>query len=122
MAGDDDSLGLLIGQEGNTLDALQLIVAIGANKGIEDGCRVILDTSGGYRERQREDLCHQAHQAAEEAQSTGREVVMSDLKSYERRIVHTELADEPGVETYSEGEGRYRRLVIAPISDESPDW
>jgi len=118
----DESLGLLIGQEGNTLDALQLIVAIGANKGIEDGCRVILDTSGGYRERQREHLCRQARQAAEEAQRTGREVVMSDLKSYERRIVHTELADEPGVETYSEGEGRYRRLVISPVSNESPDW
>jgi len=118
----DDSLGLLIGQEGNTLDALQLIVAIGANKGIEDGCRVILDTSGGYRAHHREHLCRRAHQAAEEAQATGREVVMSDLNSYERRIVHTELADEPNVETYSEGEGRYRRLVISPVSNESSDW
>jgi len=118
----DDSLGLLIGQDGNTLDALQLIVAIGANNGIEDGCRVVLDTTGGYRERHREDLHRQAHQAAEEAQGTGREVVMSDLKSYERRIVHMALADEPSVETYSEGEGRHRRLVIAPISNESTDW
>ncbi|MCK4324033.1 MAG: Jag N-terminal domain-containing protein, partial [Armatimonadetes bacterium] len=78
----DDSLGLLIGQEGNTLDALQLIVAIGANKGIEDGCRVILDTSGGYRERHREHLCGHARQAAEEAQATGRDIVLTDLKSY----------------------------------------
>jgi len=118
----DDSLGLLIGQEGNTLDALQLIVAIGANNGIEDGCRVILDTSGGYRERHREHLRRQARQAAEEAQATGREIVMSDLKSYERRIVHMALADEPGVETFSEGEGRHRRLVISPVSNESSDW
>jgi len=118
----DDSLGLLIGQEGDTLDALQLIVAIGANNGIEDGCRVVLDTSGGYREHHREHLRHQARQAAEEAQATGREVVMSDLKSYERRIVHMELADEPGVETYSEGEGRYRRLVVSPVSNEPSDW
>jgi len=118
----DDSLGLLIGQEGNTLDALQLIVAIGANNGIEDGCRVVLDTTDGYRERQREHLCRRAHEAAEEAQGTGREVVMSDLKSYERRIVHMALADEPGVETYSEGEGRYRSLVISPVSNESSDW
>lgn len=118
----DENLGLLIGQEGNTLDALQLIVAIGANKGIEDGCRVILDTSGGYRESHREHLCGQAREAAEEAQATGREVVMSDLKSYERRIVHMALADEPGVETYSEGEGRYRHLVISPVSNESSDW
>ncbi len=122
MEGDDDSLGLLIGQEGDTLDALQLIVAIGANKGIEDGCRVILDTSGGYRELHREHLCDQARQAAEEAQATGRDIVLTDLKSYERRIVHMALADEPGVETYSEGEGRDRRLVISPVSNESSDW
>jgi len=118
----DDSLGLLIGQEGNTLDALQLIVAIGANKGIEDGCRVVLDTANRYRERHCEHLRRRARQAAEEARATGREVVMSDLKSYERRIVHMELADEPGIETYSEGEGRYRRLVISPVSNESSDW
>ncbi len=118
----DDSLELLIGQEGNTIDALQLIVAIGANNGIEDGCRVVLDTTDGYRERQREHLCRQAREAAEEAQGTGREVVMSDLKNYERRIVHMALADEPGVETYSEGEGRHRSLVISPVSSESSDW
>jgi len=118
----DDSLELLIGQEGNTLDALQLIVAIGANKGIEDGCRVILDTSGGYRELHREHLCRHARQAAEEAQATGRDIVLTDLKSYERRIVHMALADEPGVETYSEGEGRHRSLVISPVSNESSDW
>ncbi len=118
----DENLGLLIGQGGDTLDALQLIVAIGANKDIEDGCRVILDTSGGYRERHCEHLRRRARQAAEEALATGREVVMSDLKSYERRIVHMELADEPSVETYSEGEGRYRRLVISPVSNESSDW
>ena len=50
------------------------------------------------------------------------DVVLTDLKSYERLIVHTELADEPSIETYSEGEGRHRRLVISPVSNESSDW
>ncbi len=118
----DEIIGLLIGEGGETLDALQIVVAIGANKGIDEGCRVILDTTDGYRGRQRELLQRQACEAAEEAQGTGREVVMSDLKSYERRIVHMALADEPGVETYSEGEGRYRRLVISPVNKESSDW
>ncbi len=122
LDGGDKNLGLLIGQGGDTLDALQLIVAIGANKGIEDGCRVVLDTSGGYRERHREHLCRRAREAAEEAQRTGRDVVLTDLKSYERRIVHMALADEPNVRTYSEGEGRYRRLVISPVSSEPLDW
>ena len=118
----DEAIGLLIDQSGKTLDALQIVVAIGANKGIDEGCRVILDTTDGYRGRQRELLQRQACEAAEEAQGTGREVVMSDLKSYERRIVHMALAEEPGVETYSEGEGRYRRLVISPVNKESSDW
>ena len=118
----DEAIGLLVDQGGKTLDALQIVVAIGANKGIDEGCRVMLDTTDGYRERQREHLQGQARQAAEEAQATGRKVVMSDLKSYERLIVHMALADEPSVETYSEGEGRYRRLVISPVSNESSDW
>ena len=117
MAG-DDSLGLLIGQCGRTLDALQLIVAIGANKGIDDGCRVILDTAEGYRARHEEQLRRRAHEAAEEAKQTGREVIIFDLESYERRIMHMELCDDPEVTTYSEGEARGRRLVVSPITEQ----
>ena len=114
----DESIGLLIGQHGRTLDALQLVVAIGANKGIHDGCRVILDTAEGYRARHEEQLRRRAHEAAQEAKQTGREVVIFDLEGYERRIMHMALYDDPEVTTYSEGEGRRRRFVVAPVTEQ----
>lgn len=110
----DESIGLLIGQHGETLDALQLITAIGANAGIDDGCRVILDTED-YRARHEEHLRRRAQEAATEVKQTGCEVVIPDLKGYERRIMHIELRDDPDVETYSEGDERDRRLVISPL-------
>ncbi len=113
-----ENTGLLIGQYGGTLDALQLVVAIGANKGIRQGCRVILDTAEGYRESHEEQLRRQACEAAQEAKETGREVVIPDLKGYERRIIHMELCEDPDVETYSEGDERDRRLVVTPVNHE----
>ena len=112
-----EAMGLIIGAEGSTRDALQLIVAIGANRGIEDGCRVVIDTED-YRARHEERLRGQAREAAEEAKQSGREVVIDDLGGYERRIVHMELHDDPDVETYSEGDERDRRLVVSPITHE----
>ena len=110
----DEGLALLIGQYGATLDALQLVVAIAANKGIEDGCRVVLDSAGGYRARHEEHLVQRAHEAAAEAKETGREVVIADLRSYERRLMHMALVDDPEVTTYSEGHDADRCLVISP--------
>ncbi len=109
-----DNAGLLIGRHGETLDALQLIVAIGANKGFEDGVRVILDTEN-YRQRHLETLESMAQSYAQEVKAKGEEVVIPDLKAYERRVVHMALRDDPEVKTYSEGEGRDRVLVISPV-------
>ena len=112
---DDEVVGLLIGHYGATLDALQLIVAMAANAGIEDGCRVILDVHG-YRQRREETLRDMAHSYAAEVKETGQKMVVADLKGYERRIVHMELADDPDVETYSEGQDSDRRIIIVPKS------
>ncbi len=108
-----EDLGILIGRHGATLDAIQLVVAIAANRHVEDGARVIVDAEG-YRERHREMIEARALQHAEEAKTTGREVVIPDLKGYERRYMHVVLKDNPDVETYSEGDGDDRVLVISP--------
>ncbi len=108
-----EGLGLLIGRHGATLDALQLLVAIIANRGLQDGARVIIDAEN-YRQRRREMLERLAHTQAEKAKRTGKEVVIPDLKAFERRIVHLALADDPHVRTYSEGHGEARQLVISP--------
>ena len=105
--------GDLIGRYGATLDALQLLTASIANRGLDDGARVVLDAEG-YRRRRREMLEGMAHTHAAQAKETGQEVVIKDLKPYERRLIHLALKEDPDVETYSEGEGNDRHLVISP--------
>lgn len=106
-------LGLLIGRHGATLDALQMLAAVVANSGFEQGARVVVDAEK-YRARQRELLHKLALQQAEKAKETQQEVVIPDLKPFERRIVHLALKDDLEVETYSEGEGDDRCIVISP--------
>jgi spoIIIJ-associated protein len=113
LVGDD--IALVIGKHGDTLDALQLLVAIIANRGAERNARVVLDAEQ-YRDRRQRALESAAHSHAAKAKQTGREVVIRDLKAFERRIIHLTLRDDPDVQTYSEGEGRHRSLVISPTS------
>jgi spoIIIJ-associated protein len=107
------SQGMFIGRHGDTLDALQFLVGVGANQGEHGGYRVTLDL-GGYRKRQEEKLRELAIDTANEAVASGQEAVLPGLKAYERRVVHTALADRTDIETYSEGEGEQRQLVISP--------
>jgi spoIIIJ-associated protein len=106
-------LGLLIGRYGATLDALQTVTAAAANRDVEEGARVVLDAEG-YRERRLHSLESLARSTASRVKRGGREVALNNLQAHERRIIHMALRDEPDVETYSEGEGVRRRLIIAP--------
>jgi spoIIIJ-associated protein len=110
---DGQGLGLIIGRHGATLDALQLLVAIIANRHTEDGARVVIDAED-YRKRRRELLVRMAQAHAARAKRTGKEVVIPDLKAFERRIVHLTLEADEDVHTYSEGYGDARQLVISP--------
>ena len=108
-----ENMGLLIGRHGATLDAIQLIVAIAANRQVGEGARVIVDAED-YRERHRQMLMAKARRHADEAKRSGQEVVVPHLKAYERRVMHMALKDDAGVATYSEGEGDERVFVISP--------
>lgn len=108
-----EGLGLLIGRHGATLDALQMLAAVVGNTGLSQGARVVVDAEQ-YRERRREMLRKMAVQQAEKAKDSQQEVVIPDLKAFERRIVHLTLKDDPDVETYSEGDGDDRCIVISP--------
>jgi spoIIIJ-associated protein len=112
LSGDD--IALVIGKHGDTLDALQLLTAIIANRDAPNHARVVVDAEG-YRDRRRRALEASALTYAAKAIQTGREVVVRDLKAYERRVVHMALRNDERVETYSEGEGRHRTLVISPV-------
>ncbi len=105
--------GLLIGRHGATLDALQLVVGLILNRGRSDKVRVVVDAEG-YRNRRRDSLRSEARRVAREVAETGEAMEVETHSSYERRLVHMELADVPGVITRSEGEGRERRLMVFP--------
>lgn len=106
--------GLLIGRRGQTLDALQLLVRQVVAKGAEGRFRVVVDVEG-YRERQRRTLEALAQRMARQARLTGRPVALEPMNALERRVIHLALANDPDVETYSEGKEPYRRVIIAPV-------
>lgn len=108
-------VGLVIGKRGQTLAALQLLVAMMSNRPqpLEERRRIILDAEG-YRARREQTLQSMANSAAARAKRSGREVSLVALDPRERRIVHLALADDPGVTTRSEGEEPNRSVLIIP--------
>ena len=112
---DAETMGLLIGRRGETLDAMQYLVSLVANKNRkEEGyIRVTLDTEG-YRSRREETLKRLARKNAMHVRQTGRPVSMEPMNPYERRILHSALQGFTGVTTHSEGEEPNRHVVISP--------
>ena len=112
---DAETMGLLIGRRGETLDAMQYLVSLVANKNRkEEGyIRVTLDTEG-YRSRREETLKRLARKNAQHVRQTGRPISMEPMNPYERRILHSALQGFSGVTTHSEGEEPNRHVVITP--------
>ncbi|HQQ41278.1 MAG TPA: RNA-binding cell elongation regulator Jag/EloR [Clostridia bacterium] len=110
-----ETMGLLIGRRGETLDAMQYLVSLVANKDRKDDgyLRVTLDTEG-YRSRREETLKRLARKNAVHVRQTGRPVSMEPMNPYERRILHSALQGFTGVTTHSEGEEPNRHVVITP--------
>lgn len=106
------NMGKLIGYRGETLDSLQYLVSLVVNKNHEDEYkRVILDTEN-YRQKREETLKRLALKIGNKARRTGKIVKLEPMNPYERRIIHSVLQNDPYVETYSEGEEPYRRVVV----------
>ncbi|MDR3051009.1 MAG: Jag N-terminal domain-containing protein [Oscillospiraceae bacterium] len=106
-----DTLGILIGRRGETLDALQYLASLQVNKASEGYTRVTLDTEN-YRAKREDALRRLAARMAARAYKTGRKVSMEPMNPYERRILHASLQDHPYVTTHSEGEEPNRHVVI----------
>ena len=115
-----DTLGILIGRRGDTLDALQYLVSLQVNKNREGYMRVSLDTEN-YRAKREEALTRLAQRMAARARKTGRRVTLEPMNPYERRVLHSALQNNPSVTTHSEGEEPYRRVVITLKSNPDED-
>lgn len=106
-----DGIGVLIGKHGQTLDALQYLTNLAANKGRKGWNRVILDAEN-YRQRRRQTLERLAQNLADRVKRMGRKAMLEPMNPYERKIVHVSLQNDPQITTYSEGEEPYRKVVI----------
>ena len=94
--------GVAIGRHGETLDAIQYLSNIVANRFVDEHLRVMVDVAG-YRTRREQRIQHQARRMAERVLDTGRESRLKPMSAAERRIVHLTLRDTEGITTYSEG-------------------
>ena len=108
-----DEMGILIGKRGQTLDSLQYLTSLVVNKNQNEYVRVKLDTEE-YRKRRKETLESLSRNSAGKVKRTRRSVVLEPMNPYERRIIHSALQNNRFVETYSEGEEPFRRVVVAP--------
>lgn len=106
-------LGILIGRRGQTLDSLQMLLNLIANKKSQDKVKVTLDVEG-YRERRERSLRDLAQRLAEKVRTEKRNVVLEPMMPNERRIIHLALQNNPYVSTYSQGEEPMRKVIIVP--------
>lgn len=107
------NLGLLIGRRGQTLDALQYLANIVANRYSSSFVRLILDAEN-FRQRRRKTLEDLADRLAVRVIRTGKEVTLEPMPPQERKAIHAKLQNHPDVKTFSKGEEPNRRVVIAP--------
>lgn len=104
-------LGILIGKHGQTLDALQYLTNLAANKGSGSHVSIMVDVEN-YRSRREETLKNLARRLAGRVKRSRTKVVLEPMNGYERKIIHMALQDNPMVRTESEGEDPYRHVVI----------
>ncbi len=108
---DGEEMGVLIGKRGQTLDSLQYLISLVINKNSENYVKVKLDTEN-YRERRKETLENLAKNIAFKVKRTRKPISLEPMNPYERRIIHSALQNDKYVETYSEGEEPYRKVVV----------
>ena len=109
FAGDD--MGILIGKRGQTLDSLQYLISLVVNKESDSYIKVKVDTED-YRERRKATLENLAKNLSYKVKRTRRPVTLEPMNPYERRIIHSALQNDRYVETHSEGDEPYRKVVI----------
>lgn len=112
-----EEAGLLIGQGGENLSALQHVARIIAGRKLgEQPMNFIVDVNN-YRKNRVSLLKEMALSLARQVSGEGQEKILEPMSSFERRIVHLALKDFNGVKTESQGEGQLRRVIIRPGSD-----
>lgn len=106
-----DQTGVIIGKRGQTLDSLQYLTSLVANKDKEEYVKITLDVEN-YREKRKRALQDLADKIAQNVQRKRGRYVLEPMNPYERRIIHSALQNYKNIITYSEGEEPNRHIVI----------
>lgn len=106
-----DNNAILIGKNGKNVSALQLLIRQMVNSNLKEPLSIIIDV-GNYKEKRARNIEYLAKKLAREAYKTKTEITMDSMNSYERRLVHSALADDKYVYTESIGEEPNRKVVI----------
>ncbi len=106
-----EKLGAVIGKRGETLDSLQYLTILASNRTEESYCRLSLDCNG-YRDKRRETLENLARRTSAKVIKQGRKIALEPMNPYERRIIHSCVAEIEGVSSHSVGSEPYRKVVI----------
>lgn len=106
-----NEMGILIGKRGQTLDSVQYLASLVANRESDEYVRVKVDTEN-YRKRRKETLENLAKNIAFKVKKTRKPVYLEPMNPYERRVIHSVLQNDRYVETHSEGEEPYRKVVV----------
>ncbi|PLT33227.1 RNA-binding cell elongation regulator Jag/EloR [Bacillus sp. V5-8f] len=109
-----EKIALLIGKRGQTLNSLQYLAQLVANRYSKQYLNITVDAED-YRKRRIDTLVQLADRMAAQAVRSGKKVALEPMPSYERKVIHTALMNYPKVKTTSSGTEPYRHLVITPI-------
>ena len=109
---DSNNNGTVIGRRGETLDSIQYLCSIIANKGDKDYFRITIDCLG-YRKKRRETLEQLAVKVSKSVLKTGRSQPLEPMIPYERRVIHSAVSAIEGVSSHSVGEEPYRKIIIS---------
>lgn len=109
----EDDYSIIIGRRGETLDSIQYLVRLVANrgKGENDYIKISLNI-GDYRQRREETLKEIARKNANRVKKYGKNAVLDPMSPFERRIIHTEVSKIDGVTSHSVGADSERKVVI----------
>uniref|UniRef100_A0A7V4G9E8 RNA-binding protein KhpB n=1 Tax=Desulfobacca acetoxidans TaxID=60893 RepID=A0A7V4G9E8_9BACT len=111
---DTADAGLLIGKQGQTLEALQYLLTKMVAKKCHRKVRVVIDIES-YRARHEQALEQLALKSGEKAKKSGKPVTLNPMNPHDRRIVHLALQEDKDLKTMSRGEGLYKKVVIYPV-------
>ncbi len=112
---DGGDIGTVIGKRGETLDAVQYLVSLVANRQEGEYVRFTIN-AGNYREKREETLRALAQRMAKKVLKTGRPAALEPMNPYERRIIHAVVTEIEGVYSKSTGEEPNRKVVIKPAA------